>query len=89
MRSNFLLGELRLQGEARIRLKRIPMDLIARHAVQDHGYISANEAAANETAMKNLGEIKSRFYIDPTNKQAGTVLVITCRTWSATTVEVE
>lgn len=86
MKSNFLLGNLKLNDSARIKLKRIPMDLIARHAVQEHGLVTAKELEANTLAMKTLGEIKSRYYIDPTDKKAGTVIVVTRRTWDETTV---
>jgi len=89
MHSNFLLGELKLQDAARIKLKRIPMDLIARHAVQEHGLITPKESAANTASMKTLGEIKSRYYVDPTDKRAGTVVVVTGRSWSETTVMLE
>ena len=89
MKSNFLLGELKLEDAARIKLKRIPMDLIARHAIQEHGVLNAKEAAANEAAMKSLGEIKSRYFVDPTNHDKGCVLVTTRRTWDRTMVSLE
>ena len=89
MKSNFLLGTLKLHDAARIKLKRIPMDLIARHAMQEHGLINNKETKANEAAMKTLGEIKSRYLIDPTDRSKGCVVVITRRTWDETTVKVE
>lgn len=48
MYANFLLGNLRVTEPAKIKLKRIPLDLIARHAVNDHGNITAREAKCNE-----------------------------------------
>jgi hypothetical protein len=89
MYANFLLGELHVSDVARITLKRIPLDLIARHAVNEHGQITARERANNQQAMRDLGEIRSRYMIDPTNPRLGSVLVVTCETWSDTRVTLE
>jgi len=40
MYSNFLLGTLRVSRAAKVKLKRIPYDLIARHAVNEQGNIT-------------------------------------------------
>ncbi len=60
MYSNFLLGTLRVSRAAKVKLKRIPYDLIARHAVNEHGDISKQETINNLAAMKTVGEIMSR-----------------------------
>ena len=89
MHSNFLLGQLQLSDDARIKLQRLPMDLIARHAVNDHGNITAAEAKMNALSMKVIGKVISRYYVDPTNKRAGNVLVTTNEEMDATTVTLE
>jgi hypothetical protein len=40
MQTNFLLGTLQLTPEARMTLKRLPYDLVARHAINEHGLIT-------------------------------------------------
>ena len=40
MQANFLLGALAITPQAQLILKRIPLDLIARHAVNEHGLIT-------------------------------------------------
>lgn len=47
------------------------------------------EARRNEKAMKDAGEILSRYLIDPTNPKLGHVLVITSESWSETNVKLE
>ncbi|GEM_PF-4032691 len=89
MYSNFLLGTLRITEGARIRLKRIPYDLLARHAVNEHGALTRREARRNEIAMKTIGEIMSRYRIDPTDASLGNVVVITHECWDETIVKLE
>ena len=89
MYSNFLLGNLRVTPAAKIQLKRIPLDLIARHAMNDHGNITPREAARNKLAMKRTGTILSRYLIDPTDPKQGSVVVITHETWDDTVVQLE
>ena len=89
MQSNFLLGTLKLTESARMVLKRQPFDLIARHAVNEHGNITKDERAKNELGMKTLGPIVSRYKVDPTNPRSPNVIVYTCKTWSETLIAIE
>ena len=89
MYSNFLLGNLRITDGARMRLKRIPYDLIARHAINEHGVLSKREERCDEISMKTIGEIMSRYRVDPTDASLGNVLVVTHATWDETLVKLE
>ena len=89
MYSNFLLGNLRITEGAKMSLKRIPYDLICRHAMIEHGNLSNREARRNEMAMKTIGEIISRYRIDPTDASLGNVVVVTHATWDETLVKLE
>ena len=89
MQSNFLLGTLRITEGARIQLKRIPYDLIARHAINEHGQISSRQVRANEMAMKTIGEIISRYRVDPTDLELGSVIIVTHATWDETLIKLE
>ena len=89
MYANFLLGSLSVTEAAQVKLGRTPMDLIARHAINDHGQITARENKRNQLAMKTTGEIISRYAIDPTDPAQGFVLVITHETWIDTLVKLE
>jgi len=89
MQTNFLLGTLRLTEPARVALKRQPYDLVARHAINEHGHITAKEAAQNINSMKTLGPIISRYKADPTNPRSPHVLVVTQNTWSETLISIE
>jgi hypothetical protein len=64
MYSNFLLGTLSVTPEAKAKLRRVPVDLIARHAINEHGHVTKRELRRNEIAMKTLGEITSRYHVD-------------------------
>lgn len=89
MYANFLLGSLRITEGAQMRLKRVPYDLIARHAINEHGQITKREARANEISMKTIGEIMSRYRIDPTDPSLGNVVIITHATWDETLIKLE
>lgn len=89
MQTNFLLGTLKLAESARMVLKRQPYDLIARHAINEHGAITKDEAKANAQSMKTLGKIVSRYKADPTDPKSKNVVVITQRTWCETIIRVE
>ena len=89
MYSNFLLGTLRVSRAAKVKLKRIPYDLIARHAVNEHGDLSRKETVSNLASMKTVGPLISRFAIDPTDKKQGNVMVITRASWDETLVRLE
>lgn len=89
MYSNFLLGNLCITEDAKARLRRIPYDLIARHAVNEHGKLTRREQRCNQIAMRTVGEIMSRYPIDPTDPLKGNVLVVTHETWDETLVKLE
>jgi hypothetical protein len=89
MYANFLLGTLHVSAAAAVKLKRVPLDLVARHAINEHGRVTALEAKRNEAGMKTLGRIVSRYPVDPTNPKEGSVLVVTRATWDLTTVKLE
>ncbi len=87
--SNFLLGDISTTEKAFAALGRVPLDLVARHAVNEHGLATARELRQNAIAMKTGGPIISRYYIDPTNPRKGKVVVITTKSWGATQVQLE
>ena len=89
MYSNFLLGNLHITDAARARLGRTPLDLVARHAVNDHGRVSAKQLQKNRLALRDAGQIVSRFAIDPTDESQGFVLVVTTESWGSTVVQLE
>ncbi len=89
MYANFLLGKLKVTDEAKLKLKRTPLDLVARHAVGDHGLVTKTELKKNQTAMKTVDTIVSRYLIDPTDPAQGRVLVVTDEFWESTTVKLE
>lgn len=89
MQANFLLGTLRITEGAKFSLKRIPYDLLARHAVNEHGMVSNRESRRNEIAMKTVGEIVSRYPVNPTDPAAGRIVIITHATWDETLIKLE
>lgn len=70
-------------------LKRQPYDLIARHAINEHGRITREERERNERGMKTLGPIISRYKADPTNPRSRNVIIYTRDTWDETLVTLE
>ena len=86
MQSNFLLGALRITESARLVLKRQPYDLIARHAVNEHGLITEAEAKENERSMRTLGPIVSRYRSDPTDDKSPIVTILTKECWDETLI---
>ena len=89
MYANFLLGNLAVTEAAAARLGRIPLDLFARHAVNDHGALTKEERVTNMRSMRSMGRIVSRFPVDPTDVSAGTVLIITDEAWAETIAKLE
>lgn len=89
MRSNFLLGTLIVDDDVKLKLKRMPLDLIARHAVNDHGVATVRELRSNQHALQTADAIISRYAADPTDPSAGFVEVITSESWSTTTVKLK
>jgi hypothetical protein len=89
MQTNFLLGSLQITEDAQAELKRLPYDLLARHAINDHGLITDAERQQNAHSMRVIGTITSRYLVDPTNPRAGHVRIETDRTWSETLISLE
>ncbi len=89
MQTNFLLGTIQLTEPARMKLKRLPYDLVARHAINEHGLITARERKRNRLSMQTVGPIISRYRVDPNDPKAGYVLVETDATWSNTLISLE
>jgi hypothetical protein len=89
MQTQFLLGELKITPDARRALRRLPYDLVARHAICEHGVISPSERRANELGLRTLGRIISRYRSDPTNQHSDWVVVVTEPTWRCTNIYLE
>jgi hypothetical protein len=89
MRSNFLLGSLIVDDAVKTKLKRTPLDLVARHAVNDHGLATVRELRSNQHAMQTADAIVSRYLVDPTDPSQGFVEVITSESWATTTVKLK
>ncbi len=89
MQTNFLLGVIQLTEEARQALGRLPYDLLARHAINEHGHITDSEMKKNMAGMKTIGEIISRYRLDPTNPGSKAVVVLTASPWDKTTIYLE
>lgn len=89
MQTNFLLGTLQLTAEARMTLKRLPYDLVARHAVNEHGIITSRERRRNAESMLRHGPIISRYIADPTDPKTRFVRIETDATWSTTLISIE
>jgi hypothetical protein len=89
MQTNFLLGTLQMTPEARMALKRVPYDLVARHAINEHGAISTRQRKINAMSMLTIGPIKSRYRADPTDPRSKYVVIATDETWSSTLIHLE
>lgn len=89
MRSNFLLGHLVVDDAVKLKLKRTPLDLIARHAVNDHGLATVRELRNNLHAMQTADAIVSRYLADPTDPSQGFVEITTTESWATTTVKLK
>jgi hypothetical protein len=88
MQTNFLLGELKITDPARLVLRRLPFDLICRHAINEHGQINEEERRANDDGMQTLGPIISRYKADPTDPHSVQVVIQTRATWDETLIDV-
>jgi hypothetical protein len=89
MRSNFLLGTIVVTDPVRSKLGRTPLDLVARHAVNDHGVVTLRELRANQRALATADKIISRYAVDPTDSSQGFIEVITNESWATTTVKLK
>ena len=89
MQTNFLLGTLKLTEAARLVLRRQPYDLVARHAINEHGAVSAKEMGQNIQSLKTIGPIISRYRSNPLDPNSPFVVVCTRATWCETVISVE
>ena len=89
MMSYFLLGALDVSPAAQKLLGRVPMDLIARHAIHDHGNVTKAEVADNLKGADEGGRILSRYRADPTDPKSKSVLVVTHEGWAKTTITLD
>lgn len=89
MYANFLLGALSVTEAAAARLGRTPLDLFARHAVNDHGVLTKDEMKSNMKSMRSMGRIISRYPVDPTDPASGFVLIETDESWGQTEAKLE
>lgn len=89
MQTNFLLGSLQITQQARMELKRLPYDLVARHAINEHGIITKSEQRRNAISMQTIGPLRSRYMVDPTNPKSKFVLIETSATWGETVISLE
>lgn len=89
MQTNFLLGFLQITPQARMTLKRLPYDLVARHAINEHGAITTRERKQNALSMQTIGPIVSRYRADPTNPKSKYVRIETDDTWGTTLISIE
>ena len=89
MQTNFLLGSIEMTVDAHKTLKRLPYDLIARHAINDHGLITDQERQQNALSMRIIGPIVSRYIADPTDPTSPHVRIETDRLWGSTVVSLE
>ena len=91
MMSYFLLGVIDIDDDARTALGRVPLDLIAGHAMHEHGHLTNEEHMANRQGAMEGGEIISRYRVDPTSKKPKSlnVLIRTHAGWGKTTVALE
>lgn len=89
MQTNFLLGTIQLTEDALRALKRVPYDLVARHAINEHGAITLREQKRNILSMHIIGPIVSRYRADPTDPKSPYVRVETSADWGETIISVE
>lgn len=89
MYANFLLGEINTTDDVLARLNRIPLDLLARHAINEHGRLTKLERKRNQLAMRNVGRILSRYPINPLALSEGFVIVETKDGWGETEIRLE
>lgn len=89
MQTNFLLGTIQLTEDALRALKRVPYDLVARHAINEHGAITLREQKRNILSMQIMGPIVSRYRADPTDPKSPYIRVETSAKWGETTISVE
>lgn len=89
MQTNFLLGTLQLTTQVQAVLKRVPYDLVARHAINEHGLITDAERRQNAMSMLTIGPITSRYKADPTDPRSPHVVIKTDAVWGSTLISLE
>ena len=86
MFSNFLLGKLQVDDDVCTILGRVPLDLVARHAVCEFGDVSPRRYRQNLISLAEGDEIRSEYQADPTNPDLGRIRITTASGWGSTNV---
>lgn len=89
MFTKFLLGSLKIDDSVKKVLGRVPLDLVSRHAVCEHGVVTPRRYKQNMLSLQEAGEIQSEYLIDPTQPKQGTVIVTTSSGWGETIVSLK
>lgn len=89
MMSYFLLGSIDIDDRAKRKLGRTPLDLLAMHAMHEHGYLTEDEHIRNRAASRQGGEIISRYKVDPTDPKSPNVIIRTHAGWAKTSITLE
>ena len=86
MNARFLLGAISVDDDVKQALGRVPLDLVARHAILDNGLISARRRKLNAIAMAEGDEIVSEYLADPTDPKGPHIRITTASGWGRTDV---
>ena len=88
MHANFLLGTLIYEESVEAAIGRNPLDLIARHAVCDHGIVSRRQKVRNRVALDEHDEIVSEYHLNPLHPEDGSIRFTTSAGWGETVVSI-
>ena len=88
MHANFLLGTLIYEESVEAAIGRNPLDLIARHAVCDHGIVGRRQKVRNRVALGERGEIVSEYRLNPLHPEDGSIRITTSAGWGETVVSI-
>lgn len=84
MFNRFLLGQLTFDSAVRKLLQRVPLDLVARHAIGDFGMVSPEQRKHNLRAMETGEEILSEYLANPHEPDGPRIRIVTCEGWKNT-----
>ena len=87
MISRFLLGRIIIEDSVVKVLSREPLDLVARHAVLEHGLVNRRRVVLNHKGvMHRDSDIVSEYWCDPEDPLQGRIRVTTAADGSETVV---
>lgn len=89
MFNRFLLGRIHVDDEVRRLLGRTPFDMVARHAVCDHGLVSQRRKKLNAIALSDSqggGDIQSEYIANIAHPEHGRIRIVTTEGWADTYV---